>query len=120
MVEGDLSLYHHLRYTDRWRFDADGSRKLTLREIWVRIQQLPGDSRLVRHANDGRPRWNDETYLLSDLAHILSGKPHPARPKSKDGDGTGLSRERQIRRAKARRLYRERRRARVAGRQEGE
>lgn len=47
----------------------------------MRIQQLPGDSRLVIHANDGRPRWTDGDYLLSDIVHVLSGKPHPARPK---------------------------------------
>lgn len=112
-------MYHTTRYTDRWRFDADGNRKLTLREIWVRIQRLPGDSSIVCHFNGGRPRWGDETYLLSDLAHILSGKPHPARPKP-SGDGKGLSQERMARRAKARRQYRERRRQRVAGRQEGD
>lgn len=119
MVEADLSMYHHVRLTDLWRFDTGGNRRLTLREVWVRIQQLPGDSRLVRYSNDGRPRWDDDTYLLSDLIHVLSGKPHPARPKP-SGEGKGLSQERMARRARARRKYRERRRQRVAGRQEGE
>lgn len=74
-------MYHHLRLTDLWRFDSDGCRRLTLREVWVRLRRLPGDSSLVVHFNDGRPRWDDETYLLSDLIHVMSGKPHPARPK---------------------------------------
>lgn len=49
------------------------------------IEDLPGDARIVKHFNDGRPRWDDETYLISDLIHVLSGKPHPARPKPKAG-----------------------------------
>ncbi|NEW27244.1 hypothetical protein [Nocardia cyriacigeorgica] len=81
-LEADLA--HHcngLRYTDRWRYDEHGVPLLTLREIWVRIQQLPGDSELVMLGNDGRPRWSDADFLLSDIVHVLSGKPHPARPK---------------------------------------
>ncbi|MDG3012143.1 hypothetical protein G4X40_18535 [Rhodococcus sp. D2-41] len=44
------------------------------------IQDLPGDARIVKHFNDGRPRWDDHAYLLSDVVHVLSGKEHPARP----------------------------------------
>lgn len=54
---------------------------LTLREIWVRIQKLPNDAELVMLVHDGHPRWSDEAYLLSDLVHLWSGRPHPARPK---------------------------------------
>ncbi|MGY4098042.1 hypothetical protein ACW2Q0_00515 [Nocardia sp. R16R-3T] len=54
---------------------------MTLREIWVRIQQLPATAELVMLGNEGRPRWSDTDYLLSDVVHVLSGKPHPARPK---------------------------------------
>ena len=54
---------------------------LTLREIWVRIQQLPATAEIVMLHNDGRPRWGDTEFLLSDIVHVLSGKPHPARPK---------------------------------------
>lgn len=82
-MEADLSRFHRVRYSDRWRFDADGTRKLTLREIWVRIADLPGDSRIAKHYNDGRPRWGDIEYLTSDVVHALTGKPHPARPKPK-------------------------------------
>lgn len=117
-MEADLSRFHGIRYVDRWRFDSQGYRKLTLREIWVRIQQLPGDAQIVRHFNNGRPRWDDDTYLLSDLIHVLSGKPHPARPKSVSGDSK-LSKERIARRAKARRKYAaKRRQQKVAGQQQ--
>lgn len=54
---------------------------LTLREIWVRIQRLPDDAEIVMLFNDRRPRWGDAEFLLSDIVHVLSGKPHPGRPK---------------------------------------
>lgn len=86
LVESDLRRFcGGIRYSDRWRFDEFGCRRLTLREIWVNIQDLPGDSRIVKHFNDGKPRWSDEAFLLSDLIHVMSGKPHPARPKPKQG-----------------------------------
>ncbi|WP_306358852.1 MULTISPECIES: hypothetical protein [unclassified Nocardia] len=80
-LEADLSQHHRIRYTDRWRRDERGVPLLTLREIWVRIQQLPPTARLVMLGNGGRPRWTDADYLLSDIAGILAGRPHPARPK---------------------------------------
>ena len=80
LVEADLSRFHQVRYSDRWRFDAEGCRRLTLREIWVRIQELPGDARIVKHYNGGRPRWDDQTYLIADLIQVHTGKAHPARP----------------------------------------
>lgn len=97
-MEADLSRFHRLRYSDRWRFDSDGTRKLTLREIWVRIADLPGDSRIAKHYNDGRPRWGDLEYLTSDVVHALTGKPHPARPKPKKAPDTReTSRRAQVR-----------------------
>jgi hypothetical protein len=80
-LEADLSQHHHLRYTDRWRRDQAGVPLLTLREIWVRIQELPPTARLVVLGNGGRPRWTDADYLLADIAGILAGREHPARPK---------------------------------------
>lgn len=100
-MEADLSRFHGIRYSDRWRFDTDGTRKLTLREIWVRVQDLPGESRIAKHYNNGQPRWNDETYLLSDLAHILSGKPHPARPKPVNASRLDSPRRQEILRRRA-------------------
>lgn len=105
-MEADLRRFCGIRYSDRWRFDVDGTRKLTLREIWVYIQELPGDSRIVKHYNNGRPRWDDGTYLLSDLVHVLSGKPHPARPKPANVGASRLDtpRRQQIMRRRAARM----------------
>lgn len=58
---------------------------LTLREIAVLVRDLPGDSRIVKHYNDGRARWDDETFLIADLIHAMTGKAHPARPKPPKG-----------------------------------
>ncbi|MFD7045716.1 hypothetical protein [Rhodococcus jostii] len=58
---------------------------LTVREVAVLIRDLPGDSRIVKHYNDGRARWDDETFLIADLIHAMTGKPHPARPKPPKG-----------------------------------
>lgn len=98
-MEADLRRVYGVRYSDRWRFDSDGSRRLTLREIWVMLQDLPGDARIVKHFNDGKPRWSDDTFLLADLIHVMSGKPHPARPKPKaDVDRRETPRRQKIRR----------------------
>ncbi|WP_054812108.1 hypothetical protein [Nocardia arizonensis] len=81
-VERDLSRYHHVRYSDRWRYDAAGVPLLTLREIWVRIVDLPGDSAIAVHENGGKPQWGTLEYLLADIWQALTGQPHGARPKS--------------------------------------
>ncbi|WP_406234924.1 hypothetical protein [Nocardia sp. NBC_01009] len=81
-VERDLSRFHHIRYSDRWRVDAAGVPLLTLREIWVRIVDLPGDSAIAAHYNDGMPRWGVLEYLLADVYQALTGQPHAGRPKS--------------------------------------
>ncbi|WP_280265341.1 hypothetical protein [Nocardia wallacei] len=71
-----------VRYSDRWRFDEHGQRRLTLREIWVAIQWLPGDAALVVTANENRPRWGYTEYLLADLFTVFTKQPHPWRPKT--------------------------------------
>ncbi|OZD65154.1 hypothetical protein CH263_13505 [Rhodococcus sp. 06-1059B-a] len=80
-MEADLSRYHRIRYSDRWRFDEDGCRRLTVREIWVRIQELPPTSRIVKHYNDGKPRWTDNDYILSHIWQALTRKKYPLTPK---------------------------------------
>lgn len=102
-MEADLSRFHQIRYTDRWRRDENGQRKLTMREIWVRIEDLPGDSRIVKHFNGGRPRWGDETFLIADLIHAFTGKAHPARPKpAKGSDARETPRRAKIRQQRIR------------------
>ncbi|WP_280224926.1 hypothetical protein [Nocardia farcinica] len=80
-MERDLSRFHHLRYSDRWRYDEAGRPRLTLREIWVRITDPPGDSALAAHFNHGTPRWGTSEHLLASIWEALVGKPFPARPK---------------------------------------
>ncbi|MBF6289320.1 hypothetical protein [Nocardia cyriacigeorgica] len=82
-VEADLARHFGIRYTDRWRFDEQGQRRLTLREIWVRLRQLPDDSAIVIANNGGRRRWSDAEFLLADVFHALNGRMHPMRPKPK-------------------------------------
>lgn len=86
-MEADLSRFHQRRFSDRWRFDEDGTRRLTLREIWVCIEDLPGTSRIVKHYNGGKNRWGDLEFLTSDVVHALTGKAHPARPKPRTLNG---------------------------------
>lgn len=45
------------------------------------MRDLPGDSSVVKHYNNGRTRWDDQTFLIADLIHAMTGKPHPNRPK---------------------------------------
>ncbi|MBF6411199.1 hypothetical protein [Nocardia farcinica] len=80
-VERDLSRFHHLRYSDRWRYDEAGQPRLTLREIWVRINDLPGNSALAAHFNSGTPRWETSDHLLASIWEALTGRTFPARPK---------------------------------------
>ncbi|WP_378735531.1 hypothetical protein [Nocardia brasiliensis] len=82
-VERDLSRFHHVRYSDRWRVDAAGTPLLTLREIWVRICDLPGDSAIAAHHNGGTPRWGTAEHLLADIWGALTGQQHAGRPKYK-------------------------------------
>jgi hypothetical protein len=77
-VESDLNRFWGLDYRDRWRFDADGSRKLTMRQIHTRITHLPADSALAVEMG----RRSPTELLLMDLYEPLAGRPHPARPLS--------------------------------------
>ena len=78
-VESDLSRYHQIDYRDRWRFDADGHRKLTLRMIAVRLAHLPFDS-ATKLALDGTG-WGLGDYLTAHLYAATVGEPHPWLPE---------------------------------------
>ncbi|MBW0270783.1 hypothetical protein ATM97_07120 [Nocardia sp. MH4] len=101
-VERDLSRYHHVRYSDRWRVDAAGVPLLTLREIWVRIVDLPGDSAIAAHENGGTPRWGVSEHLLADIWGALTGQPHAGRPKSPAQRAITAARRRATRQVQAR------------------
>jgi hypothetical protein len=75
-VESDLNRFWNLDYRDRWRFDDQGRRKLTLRQIYARIDHLPADSALAVQMG----RRSPVELLLMDVYEPLAGRPHPARP----------------------------------------
>ncbi|MEU0871653.1 hypothetical protein [Nocardia brasiliensis] len=102
LVERDLSRFHHIRYTDRWRHDDTGVPLLTLREIWVRINDLPGDSAIAAYENGGLPRWGTAEHLLADIWGALTGQQHAGRPKSKTQQAITAARRRAMKRVEAR------------------
>ena len=103
-VEADLSQYHHIRYTDRWRFGPDGRRLLTLREIAVRVKYLPPDSATAVAL--GGSGWRLEHYLAAHLFQATTGEPHPALPKQ--SPIADPMRAKHVREAKARAAERQR------------
>ena len=108
-VEADLSRYHQIRYTDRWRRDPDGTRRLTLREISVRLRHLPPDCATARA--EGSPGWTNTDVLLMDVYAAMAGEQHPLYPNG--AKGVNPQREKALRAAKVR--ARERQRAIDAG-----
>lgn len=46
---------------------------------------LPADSAVSRVLGRAPDGWDVHAYLISDVFHALSGKPHPGRPKSTPG-----------------------------------
>ncbi len=115
-MEADLQQYYGIDYCDRWRYDENGRRRLTLRKMFVLISQLPPDSRLARASTDAM-FWSLEAQLIDDVRMALTGskehppQPHPQRP-------TGKKRRHQPRQeviADARRRSRERERQIAAG-----
>lgn len=79
-VEADLQIRcNGIDYRDRWRFDADGNRKLTIRRIGVLLRNLPPDS--ATHIALGGSGWTLDNYLVASLWTAITGAPHPALPK---------------------------------------
>ena len=91
-------------YGDRWRFDENGRRKLTLRRLWVLLSHMPPDSAVARA--EGSSGFTNTEFFLMDLWHASTGERHPAYPKSyKAADP---AREKAIRLAKVRQQERQR------------
>lgn len=87
-MEADLSRFHNIDYRDRWRFDAQGRRRLTLRMIWVRVKHLPTDSAVAQVLRGDDVDWRVEHQLFDEMRMTLQAahgvrdpKPHPLRPK---------------------------------------
>ncbi len=75
-VESDLARFWNLDYRDRWRFDGDGRRRLTLRQIHARLSHLPADSACAVAWG----RRSPTELLLMDIYEPLAGRVHPSRP----------------------------------------
>jgi hypothetical protein len=80
-VESDLSRYHNIDYRDRWRFDADGVRRLTLRMINVRLKHLPADSATA--IADGGDGWTLSDHMRAHIYGATAGEKHPWMPEHK-------------------------------------
>ena len=80
-MESDLSRYHNIDYRDRWRFDADSVRRLTLRMIQVRLKYLPPDSATaIAEGGDG---WTRNEYIGAHIYGATAGEKHPWLPEHK-------------------------------------
>jgi len=99
-VESDLSRYHQIDYRDRWRFDADGARKLTLRMIAVRVKHLPPDSATA--IATGGTGWTLADHLLADVYHVTAHEVHPWKPKQDKGSDPEREKAKRAARARAR------------------
>lgn len=93
-MEADLSLYHGLDYRDRWAFDANGRRKLTLRMIAVRLRHLPPDASVVRVTMPEVHDWGRSELLLAQVWQQLAQKPHPWLEAIRKGRHRNVSPER--------------------------
>lgn len=71
---------HGLRYSDRWRFDDAGARRLTLREIHVRLTYARYDSPFSIARNGGKLPLSDSALVGMDVYELLGKTRHPARP----------------------------------------
>lgn len=67
-------------YLDRWRFDQDGRRRLTLRQIHVRLTHLPRTNALNIAMNEGRAPYSTTDLLLMDVFEAVTRVAHPSRP----------------------------------------
>ena len=79
-VESDLNRFWNLDYRDRWRLNADGRRLLTLRQVYVRMQNLPTDSAVAIALNGGKLHRTGTEIVLMDVWEALTHQRHPARP----------------------------------------
>lgn len=110
-----MARWYGLDYRDRWRYDADGVRRLTLRMILVRVRYLPPEAAIARIEDPG-VTWRLEHHLLDDLRMIVEAgithkrpKVHPARMRAATPTRTVIDPARQRKLVDARRRARARR-----------
>lgn len=70
----------NLDYRDRWRRDETGTRRLTLRQIYVNLAYASYDSPLAIARNNGRRPQSDAALAVMDLYEVIARTPHPSRP----------------------------------------
>lgn len=80
-VESDLDRFWNIDYAHRWQF-ADGRRRLSLRKIHARLQNLPVDSAIAIALNKGRLHRSGAELVLMDLWELHANARHPSRPRS--------------------------------------
>lgn len=102
-VESDLNRFWGLDYCDRFRFDVNGNRLLTLRRIHTRLTNLPAESSLAIAMG----KRTGAEILLMDVFKAIAGKDHPARPLTPEEAAQARSEQASI--SKAREEYRARR-----------
>ena len=83
-VESDLDRFWGIDYGDRWRFDDNGRRVLTLRRIHTRLSNLPVNSALAIALNGGRQELSDAALVLMDIFEHTFKKAHPSRPLTRE------------------------------------
>lgn len=83
-IESDLDRFWGIDYRDRFRFDDDGRRRLTLRQIYARLVEPPRESRLSIAANNGKEPVSGTAIAVMDLWEVWTRKRHPSRPMSKE------------------------------------
>lgn len=93
-------------YRDRWRFDETGRRRLTLRQLHVRLSYCEPDSPLGIAQNGGTRPFNGTEILLMDVFEVLARKRHPSRPMSAEALAARASKEENLEAERA--AYRER------------
>lgn len=74
-MEADLQRHYGVRLADYWRGE------LSLRRLSVLVFHLPSDSATQRRYAPVPAEWDVHAFLLADLWHAWTGKPHPSRPE---------------------------------------
>lgn len=74
-MEADLSRFHGVDLADLWRGE------LTIRRLSVLVHYLPPDAATKRLGLPATAAgWDVNSFLLADVFHALTGKPHQQRP----------------------------------------
>lgn len=109
-MEADLSAHHNgCDLRDYWRRDEHGRRRLTLRQIAVRLRHLPADSATALAELGGTPLPTRLELLVMQLIEATTGEKHALREQlPKDNPDADPERRRARGRARARAAERQR------------